>query len=49
MAAPITHTVLTNKAFNKYFKDKKKNKFLLEQIFQILGILRLLKEKKRIF
>ncbi len=33
MAAPITHIVLTDKVFDKYFKDKNKKDFFIGTIF----------------
>src|SRR4030043_1902184 len=39
MAAPITHIVLTEKVFDKFFSDKKRKDFYIGTVFSDIGYL----------
>ena len=49
MAAPITHIVLTNKIFNKYFSNKEKGDFFIGASFPDIRYLKVIKREKTHF
>lgn len=49
MAAPITHIVLTNKIFDKHFRDKDKKKFFIGTSFPDIRILKVINREKTHF
>lgn len=49
MAAPVTHIVLTEKIFNKYFKNKNKKDFFVGTSFPDVRYLRVIEREKTHF
>lgn len=46
MAAPITHIILANKVFDKYFSDKNKNELIIGTSFSDIRYLGVIKREK---
>ena len=49
MAAPVTHIVLTNKIFDKHFKDKNKKEFFIGTNFPDIRYLKVINRKETHF